>query len=404
MHGVCITHYQRDRSMPGSDLVETRHGAGLHHALYIALAVSFVCGVGCEPTTQVVPRVRPDVGTHLLEARADVGSSVSDMDMSIPKEPSLVPLPTADFELNGTRHTQFLLWPDAPPNAEQDTDKQERVVRDRKKVGGKHWYAVEDVSIPTYMVFHPKTQAHTSATIVVFPGGGYKVLAIDLEGTEICDWVTSKGMTCVILKYRVPGTGCHWDRECTCNKTPPRFIALQDAQRVIRTLRAHAGTFNIDPDKIGVLGFSAGGNLVAMSSSHFNTTHYDSVDQIDALSARPDFAIALYPGHMTHGHKHNTKDGSRLINPDITFTSESPPTFLFHAKDDRVNPVRYSNVYKKELEELNVPVVLHTPLKGGHAFGLRSTHKDAAAWPELLALWLVEQGMLPALPSNQTPD
>jgi acetyl esterase/lipase len=391
--------------MQGSDPVETRRGAGVYQALHLALTASLVCATGCEPTTPAVPHTRADVGRMTtVDARSDSGIPARDVDMSSVKEPSpsLVPLPTADFELNGAPHAQFLLWPGEPPDADLGTEKQERVVRSKKKVGGKPWYAVEYVSMPTYMVFAPsREQEHAGATIVVFPGGGYKVLAIDLEGTEICDWVTSKGMTCVILKYRVPGTGCYWDKG---NKTPPRFIALQDAQRVVRTLRAHSSTFQIDPDKIGVLGFSAGGNLVAMSSSHFDTVHYEPIDEIDALSARPDFAIALYPGHMTHGHKHNTKDGSNRINPDITFTAESPPTFLFHAKDDRVNPVRYSNVYKKELEKFNVPVVLHTPSRGGHAFGLRSTHKGAAAWPDLLAVWLHEQGFLSESTFKQPPE
>ncbi len=254
-------------------------------------------------------------------------------------------------------------------------------------MAGKPWHAVYNVTNPTFTVYSPKGN-NTGAAVVIFPGGGYKVLAIDLEGTEICDWLTSKGITCVLLKYRVPNSGCYWDDQCRCNKTPKVFTALQDAQRTVGLVRKNAAKWNIKPNKIGVLGFSAGGNLVAMISSHFAKRSYQRVDDADDVSSRPNFAIALYPGHMTLAHKNNSEKGRRELNPDILFTAETPPTFILHSKDDKTNPVEYSLVYSDALKKLKVPVEMHLFEKGGHAFGLRQTNLPITKWPELVEAWL----------------
>lgn len=287
--------------------------------------------------------------------------------------------------INGLKQT--LLWPDVPPDAQPLLGQENETVKRNDLVAGLPWLAVTNVINPTFTLYSPKI-FNTGAAVVVFPGGGYKVLAIDLEGTEVCEWLTSKGITCVLLKYRVPNSGCTWDDECKCHKTPKAFTALQDAQRAIGLVRMKAADWGIHPEKIGVLGFSAGGNLVAMISTHFSKRLYPYIDEADKISARPDFAIALYPGHMSMVHKNDRVVGDSKLNSDIQFTKDAPPTFLLHAKDDKTNPVAYSILYNDALKELSVPVEMHLFAKGGHAFGLRRTELPITKWPDLVEVWL----------------
>ncbi len=223
--------------------------------------------------------------------------------------------------------------------------------------------------------------------MVVFPGGGFNILAIDLEGTEICDWVTSKGMTCVLLKYRVPKSNHYWDKECKCHITPEFPFALQDAQRTIRLVRARANELNINPNKIGVIGFSAGGYLVAQTSNIFEPS-YNPIDAADSISSRPDYAIALYPGHLC-------RSGS-AFDPTIKVTKQTPPTFLLQAWDDPIDKVCNSTVYARALNDAGVATEVHLFAKGGHAFGLRSNNHPISSWPSLVENWLREIDMLEA--------
>jgi acetyl esterase/lipase len=234
-------------------------------------------------------------------------------------------------------------------------------------------------------VYSPK-ENNTGAAVVVFPGGGYWILAIDLEGTEVCDWLTSRGITCVLLKYRVPGENL-FPRSGAYPKSP---MALEDAQRTVRLVRFHAAEWHIDPHKIGVLGFSAGGHLVAAISTNFKKRLYPAVDAADKESCRPDFAVALYPGHMME----NT---SRLfqLNPYVPVTSQTPPAFILQAEDDPVDPVQNSLVYYAALKKAKVPVEMHLYAHGGHAFGLRRTKSPITAWPQLVETWLGTIGMIP---------
>jgi acetyl esterase/lipase len=275
-------------------------------------------------------------------------------------------------------HTQIRIWPGAAPGAQ--TAKGPEVsgtVVDAsgkpKLVGGKPWIYVDRVSQPT-MTVYPPVGRNTGAAVVVFPGGGYNGLAIDIEGTEVCDWLTTAGITCVVLKYRVP-----------CAKTGPYLdcrTALQDAQRTLGLVRSRARQLNVDPHKIGVLGFSAGGHMVAAISTHFEKRLYAPVDAADTVSCRPDFAIALYPGHLA------VPERDFALNPDIRVTSQTPPTFLLQAEDDPVDPVENSVVYHAALKTAGVPVELHLYMKGGHAFGLRPTDAPITAWPQLVEKWL----------------
>jgi acetyl esterase/lipase len=238
-------------------------------------------------------------------------------------------------------------------------------------------------------VYSPKGK-NTGAAVVVFPGGGYHVLAIDLEGTEICEWLASRGITAVLLKYRVPRSGPHWDPQLRRRVKPKVLTALQDAQRTVRLLRFHAAKWQINPRKIGVMGFSAGGHLVAAMSTYFDRRLYRAVDEADKESCRPDFAVALYPGHLWM-----VDDNRFKLEPDIHVTRRTPPTFLLHARDDRVDHVNHSRVYYIALKRAGVPVKMHLYAQGGHAFGLRRTKAPITRWPQLVETWLRTIGMIP---------
>jgi len=227
-------------------------------------------------------------------------------------------------------------------------------------------------------VYSPKGK-NTGIAVVVFPGGGYNCLAIDLEGTEICDWLTSKGITAVLLKYRVPTT----KREAY-GASP---MALEDAQRTVGLVRFHAAEWQIDPHKIGVIGFSAGGHMVAAMSTHFDKRSYPAVDTADKESCRPDFAIACYPGHLWGG------DDNLELNPNIPVTRNTPPTFLLQAEDDHVDGVEQSLVYYVGLKKAEVPVEMHLYAQGGHGFGLRPSKFPITEWPQLVEKWLRTIGM-----------
>jgi acetyl esterase/lipase len=241
-----------------------------------------------------------------------------------------------------------------------------------------------NVSTPTLTVF-PIEGPSSGAAMLVFPGGGFQQLAIDLEGSEACDWLTARGIVCVLVKYRVPNSNHHHDEACDCAVTPRHLLALQDAQRAIRLVRAHARSLHIDPHKIGVLGFSAGGYLVAQTSNIIEPA-YKPVDAIDRVSSRPDFAVALYPGHLCR------KGGS--LDPGIHVTRETPPTFLLQAWDDPTDPICNSIVYARALDQAGVPSEVHLFAKGGHAFGLRRTGHKLDMWPSLLENWLKEIAIL----------
>ena len=306
-------------------------------------------------------------------------------------------------------HTQVPIWPGVAPDA-QTAEGPEVVGTDKKLVAGRPWSYVGRVSQPTMTVYSPKG-SNTGAAVVVFPGGGYQILAIDLEGTEVCDWLTSKGITCVLLKYRVPGEG-GYPKSAAYPKSgpyPESPMALEDAQRTLGLVRFHAGEWHIDPHKIGVLGFSAGGHLVAAMSTHFRKRLYSAVDAADNESCRPDFAVAIYPGHLSlsaaewdakqgtkkHVVRHPPNADKHLaLNPEIPVTIKTPPTFLLQAEDDHVDNVNDSLAYYMALKNAGVPVEMHLYPKGGHAFGLRRTGSPITGWPQLVETWLGTIGII----------
>lgn len=280
-------------------------------------------------------------------------------------------------------HEQVPIWPGAVPDA-QPVAGPENDTTTTNLVAGQPWVEVDNVSQPTMTVYSPK-EMNAGVSVVVFPGGGYMCLAIDLEGTEVCDWLTSKGITAVLLKYRVPGSGPHWDPQLRGHVNPKVPAALQDAQRTVGLVRFNAAQWHIDPHKIGVLGFSAGGHLVAALSTHYKQRLYPAVDAADEESCRPDFAVALYPGHLWIPGKKKFE-----LNPDIAthITRRTPPTFLLQAEDDSVDYVNQSLVYYIALKNAGVPVEMHLYAQGGHAFGLRRTKFPITGWPQLVLRWL----------------
>lgn len=282
---------------------------------------------------------------------------------------------------------QVPIWPGAAPNP-QASNAPESVLTAQtpEALAGGTSQAVFDVTVPTMTIYPPRGK-NRHAAVIVFPGGGFRAVVITLEGTEICNWIASKGITCILSKYRVPGTNDYWNDKCNCRITPKVLRSLQDAQRTIRLVRSQAAALQIDPHKIGVMGFSAGGYLVAQTSNIFEPA-YRRVDAIDRISSRPDFAIALYPGHLCRSGK--------LFDPGIHVTRRTPPTFLLQAWDDPVDEICNSTLYARALDDAGVSAEVHLFAKGGHAFGLRHKDEPAGIWPSLVETWLKGLGVLGA--------
>lgn len=246
----------------------------------------------------------------------------------------------------------------------------------------------KNVSNPTIRIFSP-TKNNSGAAVIVFPGGGYTKVAIDLEGSEICEWLASIGVTGILLKYRVPDSGPHYYKDCHCEKDPIKPLALQDAQRAMSLVRSRAKEWSINPNKIGVMGFSAGGHLVADVSTNYRKKVYSITDEIDNTLCRPDFGIVFFPGHMTN-HSNNPYE----LNQKIPVDSNTPPTFILQAGNDPIDPIENSLVYFMALQKAKVHAEYHIFAEGGHAFGLNRTILDNPNWNKLpIADWenLVER-------------
>ena len=267
-------------------------------------------------------------------------------------------------------HITLLLWPHGAPGASPNPAPEINTTTTKDNlVAGKPVIRLGNVSKPTITLYKP-TSKNSGAAVVVFPGGGYQILAMDLEGTEVCGWLNSIGINCVLLKYRVPHSGPY----------PKSAAALQDAQRALGMVRAHAAEWHIDPHRVGVLGFSAGGHLAAALSTHFDHRLYDPVDSADQLSCRPDFAVIIYPGYLA------LADQNFAPNPDIVVTANTPPAFLVQAEDDPVH-VENAIVYFMALKKAKVPAEMHIYAQGGHGYGLRRTALPVTTWPQRAETW-----------------
>lgn len=276
-------------------------------------------------------------------------------------------------------HVTIPLWPHPQALAGPEID---ATTAKDNLVAGKPVIRLTNVSNATVTLYSPKEQT-SGAAVIVFPGGAYRILAIDLEGTEVCEWLNSIGVTCVLLKYRVPNTGPY----------PKSSAALEDAQRAVGIVRAHAAEWHIDPQRVGVLGFSAGAHLAAALSTHFDRRLYDPLDASDQLSCRPDFAVIVYPGYLALSEQNFAQ------NPEIRVTDKAPTTFIVQTEDDPVH-VENSTMYFLALKNAGVPVEMHLYAQGGHGYGLRRSEFPVTAWPQSVEAWL---HTIHVLPPGQKP-
>jgi acetyl esterase/lipase len=271
------------------------------------------------------------------------------------------------------------IWPGDVPDAKPAEGHERNVTTPKDAMpGGKPVIRLADVVSPT-MTRYPPEGKNTGVAVLVFPGGGYRRLSMDLEGSEICEWLTGLGATCVLVKYRVPDSGPY----------PKSPAALEDAQRALGLTRSRAAEWQINPDKIGVIGFSAGAHLAAALSTHYEKRLYPGRDRADEVSCRPNFAIVIYPGY--------TAGSSQTLSPspDLPATRETAPTFLLQTEDDTTAHVESSLAYYVALKNAGVPVEMHLFTEGGHGYGLRKTGLAVADWPALVATWLRTIKMLP---------
>lgn len=272
------------------------------------------------------------------------------------------------------------IWPDSPPGRIAARG-QERDTSDEKsnKVEGQWVVRLGDVSVPT-LTYYPAPHANnTGSVVLVCPGGGYNILAWNLEGTEVCQWLNSIGVNAALLKYRVPRV----------DKDIP-IEPLQDAQRALSILRSPSPQWKHNPNRIGILGFSAGGHLSARASTQFEKRAYSAIDEIDKVSCRPDFTLLIYPAYLFDKNAEG-------INADIQVTEQTPPMFLTMAWDDPIDP---ENVLRMStaLKRAKVRNEVHLFPSGGHGYGLRPSKHQASGWPELATKWLESQGLLKTTP------
>lgn len=263
------------------------------------------------------------------------------------------------------------LWPGQPPG---ETKKLPAEGYQKNKPGDTI-ARLENVSIPTIAVYKPAKDKDTGAAVVVAPGGGYSILAFDHEGTKVCDWLNSIGVTGVLLKYRVPKRA---------GQVPESLAALQDGQRAMSLTRANAEKWGIDAKRIGMLGFSAGGHLTACVSC-FDKRYYDPIDDADQLSTKPNFAVLIYPGILVNKEM--------KLKPEFIIGKETPPMFFAHASDDPV-PSESSVEMYRALKAMKIPAEMHLYATGGHGFGINPVPHPCASWPDRCAEWMKFRGVL----------
>ena len=251
---------------------------------------------------------------------------------------------------------------------------------------------VENITTPAIEVFLPSKGNSTGKAVIICPGGGYEGLAYDWEGSDIAKLFNSKGIAGIVLKYRLPNH--------TIQDDPPSVL-LQDAQRAIRLVRSYAVSWNINPDTIGIMGFSAGGHMAATLSTRYAERSYNTYDDVDKLSSRPDFTILVYPvismqNGITHQGTRNAllKDNTDKIIIDslsceLNVSKSMPPTFIVHSADDTSVPVENSLLYFKALNNEGVPVEMHIYPKGGHGYSLAVEDEHLSTWPERLFDWIM---------------
>jgi acetyl esterase/lipase len=252
------------------------------------------------------------------------------------------------------------LWPGKVPG--ETKEKQIPGIDTTRKDGVLRY---NEITNPALEIWLADTKTNNGSALIICPGGGYARLAYDKEGTEIAAWLNKLGCSAFILSYRVP------------NKRPG---ALQDAQRALRIVRSYAAKWNINANKIGIMGFSAGADVSARASILFKTETYKPIDATDSISCRPDFTMLIYPAYLDQGE-------NRSLTPDLKLSSLTPSMFIFQSADDGL--ANSSLVMAGALRDVKIPVELHLVPKGGHGYGLRQGNPAAETWPGLAEKWLI---------------
>jgi acetyl esterase/lipase len=266
------------------------------------------------------------------------------------------------------QHT-LLLWPNGNPEPSNVVGPEIDPTTDAERmVSGEPTVRITNVSRPNLAVYLPDSVKNTGAAALVFPGGGYEHLAYQHEGTEVCIWLNSIGVSCVLVKYRIPEKG-HY---------PENVEDMEDAQQAMRLTRAHAIEWHIDPNRVGAIGFSAGGHLAAVLSTH--PEFQGKNVPLSMIDARPNFQMLIYPGSL------RGSDGK--VNPAVVPTPAIPPTFLVQAENDNAAHVETAIVYYQALKDAQIPAEIHLFAQGGHGFGLRPTELPISHWPALAEAWL----------------
>ncbi len=275
------------------------------------------------------------------------------------------------------------LWEGTPP-LQKEMDLKETAVREGI-------LRIANVQNPTIEVYLPTKQIATGKAVLIFPGGGYGILAYDWEGTDFAKWLNAQGIAGIVVKYRLPKSE---------SLTDPKEVPLLDAQRAMRLARHHAAEWNINPAKIGVMGFSAGGHLASTISTQYKHEVNRPKDAIDALSARPDFSILVYPvisfrDASAHSGSRNALIGENAsqelvdrFSGELNVNAETPPTFLVHAQDDAGVPIENSILYYKALHQNKVKASLHIYPTGSHGFGFGLGKGSLDGWRDVLLGWI----------------
>ena len=276
------------------------------------------------------------------------------------------------------------LWPGKVPDESGSIGPERSVmspVLDRKQVEvSESTRMLTDVTKPSITVYRPSREHDAGTAIIICPGGGYWNLYWQLEGEEVAAWLNSLGATGIILKYRVP-------RRPDEPKAEPARRPLQDAQRAISLVRSHAKEFGIDPHRIGIMGFSAGGHLAIATATRFEQRTYEPVDEVDKISSRPDFAVLVYPGYL------KAKDRDELAS-GFVIPATTPPVFLAHGGADLISPPEHSVLMYLALRKAGVPAELHVYAAAAHDFGVRPSDQPCSTWTKSCATWLRHQGFL----------
>ncbi|MEO1995788.1 MAG: alpha/beta hydrolase [Planctomycetaceae bacterium] len=264
------------------------------------------------------------------------------------------------------------LWKNRAPGVAAD-ERQEIVTRQDPRIGRR----VTRVTRPVLTVYRPKPDQDTGTAVIICPGGGYNILALDLEGVEVARWLNGIGVTGLVVQYRVPRS----------RTLPKHALPLKDAQRAIRLARHHSAEWKIRSDRIGMLGFSAGGHLTAVAGTQFSTASVDQDDPLAAHSCRPDFLMLIYPAYL------NAPGSETQLSSECSVHKNTPPTLMIHTADDGISATN-SIAFFLALKRAKIPAELHIYPSGGHGYGLRTSRHAVSSWPDRARHWLDGQGLL----------